>query len=206
MYTKLKFVIPLLVLMVGSLAACNRKMKFVAPEIDPPTDLIPGYVPKGFELISGFQLSSDNMLPEFAAGNEIGLLGPLIRINHFFNLKSPARNDIQGTYYQGEENLILITKSYFPNGSLDEWLAVYEKGQSKPVDCKCAGIPRLDTVPFPIRFDEFQEVRTIDSTRLAILKTALGWTTVFVRGDYLLTIESGISLEENLKIVTSLLK
>jgi hypothetical protein len=206
MYTKLKILIPLLICYIVFLVACGSEPKFVAPEIAPPTDLIPGYVPEGFELVSGFQLLADNIWPEFTGGSEIGLLAPLLKGDHFFNLKSPDGKDVQGIYYQGKENLILITKSYFPNGTLDDWLAVYEKFQVKPFDCECAGIVRLEALPLLSRFEELQGVRTIDNTRIAILQGPLGWTTVFVRGDYLLTVESGISLEENLKIVTSLLK
>jgi hypothetical protein len=175
-------------------------MKYVAPEIDPPADLIPGYMPEGYDLISGFQLSTHNTLPEFSGGDENGMPG----LDHFFDVKSPMGNVIQGVYYQGKQNLILVTKAYFPGGTLDDWLAAYEKSQPEP--CDCGGFLRLDAFPLPSRFDELQEERTIDGTRVAILKGPLGWTTVFVRGDYLLAVESGISLEENLKIVTSLLK
>jgi hypothetical protein len=200
MYTKLKFVIPLLVSLVVILAACDTGMKYVAPEIDPPADLIPGYMPEGYDLISGFQLSTHNTLPEFTGGDENGMPG----LDHFLDVKSPMGNVIQGIYYQGKQNLILVTKAYFPGGTLDDWLAAYE--ESLPEPCDCGGLLRLDAFPLPSRFDELQEERTIDGTRVAILKGPLGWTTVFVRGDYLLTVESQIPLEENLKIVTSLVK
>lgn len=200
MYTKLKFVIPLLVFFVVILAACDTGMKFDAPEIDPPADLIPGYVPEGYDLISGFQLPANNTLPAFMDGDKSGLPG----LGHFFNVKSPMGNVIQGVYYQGKQNLILVTKANFPGRTMDDWLAAYEESQPKP--CDCGGLLRLSAFPLPDRFEELQEERTIDGTRVAILKGPLGWTTVFVRGDDLLAVESGISLEENLKIVTSLLK
>jgi hypothetical protein len=205
MDTKLKFAILLLILFVVFLAGCDTGLKFDAPEIDPPTDLVPGYIPEGFKLISGFQIPGDMTLYKFALGDIGGLVGRLKAGDHFFNLKSPAGNIVQGLYYKSKQNLILVTKSYFAEGNLDDWLAVYEKGQPKPCDCDCAGLVRLDIMPFPIRFEELQEERTIDGTRVAILTGPLGWTTVFVRGDYLLTVESAISLEENLKIVASLL-
>jgi hypothetical protein len=206
MDTKLKFTLPILILFVIFLAGCDTGLKFDAPEIDPPSDLIPGYVPEGFELITGFQIPGDVTLYEFTLGDTGELVGRLKAGDRFFDLKSPAGNIVQGVYYKSKQNLILVTKSYFPDGTLDDWLAVYEKGQPKPCDCECAGLVRLDTMPFPIRFEELQEVRTIDGTRVAILTGSLGWTTAFVRGDYLLTVESAISLEENLKIVSSLLK
>ena len=56
MYTRSKFVLPWLILLVFFLAGCGHQMEFVAPEIEPPPDLIPDYVPNGFELVSGFQL------------------------------------------------------------------------------------------------------------------------------------------------------
>jgi signal transduction histidine kinase len=62
-------------------------MKFVAPEIEPPTDLIPGYVPEGFELVSGFQLSANCTLPEFTGGDEIGLIGWLLKDEQTLHLK-----------------------------------------------------------------------------------------------------------------------
>ena len=206
MITKFKSISLLFIILVVFLVACDTGPKFVAPEIDPPADLIPGYVPDGSELISGFQLSPDSTSVEFALEDVGGLVERLKGADHFFDVKSPAGNVIQGVYYKGKEHLILVTKSYFPEGSLDDWLAVYEESQPKPCECDCPGLVRLDSLPFPSRFEEFQEERTIDGTRVAILNGPLGWTTLFVRGDYLLAVESTISLEENLKIVASLVK
>jgi hypothetical protein len=205
MDTKQKFLIPILILITFFLAACDTQMKFTAPETDPPADLIPSYVPEGFNLVSGFQLSAEFIMPEFTGGDEIGLNGRLLNGDHFLGIKSPAGDVIQGVYYQGKQYLILITKSNFPNGTIDDWLALNEERQFKPCDCDCAGFVRLGELTFPTRFEEPQEERTIDGTRVAIFKGPLGWLTVFVRGEYLLTVESEISLEENLKIVTSLI-
>lgn len=205
MFTKLKSILPFFILLVVVLVACNTGLKFDAPEIDPPTDLIPGYVPDGYELISGFQISGDNALSDETLGDLGGLVDRFKAGDHFFSVKSPAGNVIQGVYYKGKEHLILVSKSYFPEGTLDDWLAAYEESQPKPCECDCPGFVRLETVPFPTRFDEFQEERTIEGTRVVILNGPLGWTTIFVRGDYLLAVESTISLEENLKIVASLI-
>lgn len=199
MYTKCKFTISLLILLGCLLTACSHKAKFVAPEIEPPADLIPGYVPKGFELVSGFQLPRETTLPATFNGDDVSQFARIL----IFDLKSPNGNDLQGVYYQGKEHLILITKSHFPDGTLDLWRAAYEASWPKP--CGCSDLPRLDAIPIPARLIEIQEERTIGETRVAILKRPLGWITVFVRGDYLLTVESGISLEENLKIVASLM-
>jgi hypothetical protein len=204
MYTQYKFAITLLMLLACILSACGSRTKFVAPEIDPPADLIPGYVPEGFELVSGFQLTGEVTLPEFSNGDEDGFFGHLLEDDPFFDVKSPNGNDIQGVYYQGKDHLILISKSFFPEGTLDLWRTAYEESWPKP--CECAGFPRLDPEAFPVRFyNDLQEERTIGKTSVAILKGPLGWITVFIRGDHLLTVESGISLEENLKIVASLL-
>lgn len=43
-------------LMALTVTGCGPGVGFSAPEIDPPADLIPGYVPEGFELVSGFEL------------------------------------------------------------------------------------------------------------------------------------------------------
>ena len=202
MNIKCKFAIPFLMLLACILPACRPNPKFVAPETDPPADLIPGYVPGGFELVSGFQLPGKVIFPATSDGDDIS---DFLRIRDF-NPKSPNENAIQGVYYQGKDHLILISKSYFPEGNLDLWRTAYEASRPKP--CECAGFPglRLDTETFPVRIYEIQEERTIGETRVAILKGPLGWITVFVRGDDLLTVESGISLEENLKIVASLLE
>jgi len=205
MKNKSKFAYPWLVVPACILGACSCSPKFVAPEIEPPADLIPGYVPEGFKLVSGFQLNGEVNFPIATDGNEVAFFLRLREGNPFFELKSPKGNDILGVYYQGKDQLILISKSYYPEGSLDLWLAAYEASLPKPCECECPGFLRLDAIPFHGRLTEMQEIRTIDGTRVAILKGPLGWTTVFVRGDYLLTVESRISLDENLKIVASLL-
>ncbi len=204
MSTLFKFKMLVLLALGFLLAACSQSPKLVAPEIDPPTDLIPGYVPKGFELISGFQLSGTIPWPIASDAGEVSMPGLLGEKLNFANFKSPDGNDIQGVYYQGKENLLLITKSYFPKGTLDLWMTTYEASWSRPCECGCFDL-RLDGLSLPTRMAELQEERTIDGVQVAILKGPQGWTTVLVRGEYLITVESGISLEENLKVVASLL-
>ena len=203
---KTKFVIPLFVLLVCILSACGSRPQFIAPEIDPPADLIPGYVPEGFKLVSGFQLAGEVKLSVTSAGEDVS---QFVRLQGF-DMKSPNGNDIQGVYYQSKDQSILITKSYFPAGNPDLWRTAYETSFPRP--CECV-LLRFESKLFSARFTEIQEERTIGDTRVAILKAPGGWITVFVRGDYLLTVESGfilehggISLEENLKIVASLLE
>jgi hypothetical protein len=204
MITNYKFSIFLLMLFGCLLAACSHPPKFVAPEIDPPADLIPGYVPEGFDLISGFQLSGTFPWPVTSNADEAIFVEHLGKRSLFADIKSPNGNDIQGVYYQSKEHRILITKSYFPKGTLDLWRTTYEASQPKPCECECINL-RLDAVSLPPRIADIQEERTIDGVQVAILKGPLGWTSVFVRGEYLITVESGISLDENMKVVASLL-
>jgi len=201
MSTKSRFMLSLLMLLVGFLTACSHPAKFVAPEIEPPADLIPGYAPDGFELVSGFKLPGK--IP-FPATSDRGDVFRIARMDPI-NLKSPKGNDIQGVYYQGKEHLILITKSYFPEGTLDLWRSTYEASGPKPCECEWPNL-RPNSEQFPTRLVEIQEEHTIEGTRVAILLGPLGQITVFVRGDYLLAVESGISLDENLKVVASLLE
>ncbi len=204
---KSKFIFSMLMVFVYILTACGSRPKFVAPEIDPPADLIPGYVPEGFALVSGFQLAGKVKITIASDGEAVSMFA---RVRNF-DLKSPNGNDIQGVYYRGEDQSILITKSYFPGGNLDLWRTTY-KSYFQPCECECIDL-RLGVIPPLVRFAEIQEERTIGDSRIAVLKGPNGWITVFVRGDYLLTVESGlpleksgISLEENLKIVASLLE
>jgi hypothetical protein len=198
-------------LLAALLASCGSRARFVAPEIDPPSDLIPGYVPKGFELGSGFKVETSDMAREFIVSDERGnsICGGNL-LDSFFDLKSPANNDLLGVYYESDEQLIMISKSYYPGGSLDLWQSTYEASFAKNCDCDCdCGCGCLDIVisgPVPLRVAEFREVRTINGTRVAILKNPEGWVTVFVRGEYLIAVESDVSLEENLKVVESLLQ
>jgi hypothetical protein len=200
---KHKFAIPLFVLLACCLTACGSRQKFVAPEIDPPDDLIPAYVPKGYKLISGFQLLGEDKFLANGRGDN-ALIVPTEEFHSFYDLKSPTGNVIQGVYYQGKDHLILITKSYFPDGSLEIWRKNYEASNLKFDECECGCLCRHLRL-FPIRFYELQEEHTIADAQVIVLKGPLGLLTVFVRGDYLLTVESGISLDENLKIVASLL-
>lgn len=206
MYTRFKYALPLFILLAGLLVACGSQAKFVAPEIAPPDDLIPAYLPDGFELISGFELPGELTSLQLSTGDEASFFVRPRRGIPFFEGKSPAGNVIQGVYYQGKEYLLLITKSYYPNGDMDKWLVAYNAGLPEHCDCDCAYFPHLDSRPFLERNNKIHKVSTIDGTRVAILEVPQGWSTFFIRGDYLLSVQSGISLEENLKIVTSLLK
>jgi hypothetical protein len=200
------------------------RIKFVAPQIDPPADLIPAYLPEGFKLVQGFQTPAADIKESFfsddsgdSAGRTHEQLGIcLIHLPGIFsNLKSPASNDILGVVYQDGSHLLMITKSYFPGGSLDLWRASYEGdvGEQASVcdctfPCDCLWLVN-ERVPssFPSRFGEIQEVRTVGATQVAIVDQGLiGLTAVFMRGDYLLTVESDFSLEEILKTVESLLQ
>jgi hypothetical protein len=208
------------ILLTTLLAACGSQVKFSAPEIEPPADLIPSYVPEGFELVSGFQLSySDFRAIIFTRGEERQIFPQLDLGDAYFSLKSPAGNDVLGVYYQGRDALLLITKSTFPDGSLDRWQEAYEApfhcedddGCDCDCDCDCTSCRECGCLklaiaaPFPLRFAELQEVRTVGDTQVAVLQSVDGWITVFVRGSDLITVESGISLDENLKVAASLL-
>jgi hypothetical protein len=192
-----KFVPIMFILLIFTISACGIKSKpdFIAPEIDPPADLIPSYIPEGFELVSGFQLPGTTDMPGF------------IRIK-FFNVKSANENDIQGVYFRSQEHLLLISKSFYPGGTLDLWLAAYKAAQARHDFCECeitfgrgAILPPLRVLP------DLQEERSVNGHRVVVLRneSLVSWTTVFVRGDDLITVESGISLDENLKVVASLL-
>jgi len=206
MYTKLKLTIPLLFLLTSFLTACGTRAKFVAPEIEPPTDLIPGYVPEGFKLISGFELPGELTSLLFSTEDGSSFLGRRVRGIPFFKMKGPTGNVIQGIYYQGKDHRLLITKSYFPNGDMDQWLKEYDAAQPEHCGCECDNLPYLDARLFQERINKLQEIRTIDGIRVVIFQGPQAWTAFFVRGDYLLSVESGLSLKENLKIVASLLK
>jgi hypothetical protein len=204
----------MMLLLACVLSACGpRRPKFIAPEIEPPADLIPSYVPEGFQLVDGFQLEGGVTTATQDLSRLVGRVG--------FDLKSPAGNEIQGVYFQKENQLILITKSYYPGGTLDDWRAAFEEPLPKPLglepecDCECrpARLARPDPELFPSRFGEIREERTIGETRVAVLQSGGHWVAVFMRGEYLLTVESGsaleqsgIPLEENLKIAASLLE
>ena len=103
-------------------------------------------------------------------------------------------------------SLWLISKSHFPGGSLDTWRTTYEGSVNTNCNCDCDCLRFEVAVPFPLRIATIQEVRTISETQVAILKRVDSWITVFVRDEYLITVESGISLEQNLKVVETLLK
>jgi hypothetical protein len=201
MKTITKVSITISFLLAGMLSACGQSPKLVAPEIDPPQDLIPEYIPDGFELVSGFQLPGDIIQGSIVWGQEV------IRNIHPkpFELKSPLGNDILGVYYQGDDQLLLISKSDYPDGSLELFLDSYEASIPEPCECECLEV-RLNGDFIVDRFIELKETRTIAETEVAIFEAPLGWIIVFVREDEILTVESSISLEENLKVVESLLE
>lgn len=208
MITQTKFPLSRLILLALILTACGRQApQFIAPEIESPPDLIPSYVPQGFELISGFQLDNDNLEATITSTDGSERVFPDWKLRDpSFSLKSPAGNNILGVHYQDGDKLLLITKSAFPDGNLELWQEAYESPFRCDDDCECDCFEFVIGVPIPFRAAEIQEVRTIAGTQVVILRNPSGWITVFMRGGDLLTIESGISLEENLKVVASLLE
>jgi hypothetical protein len=198
-----------LVLLFASLlplmAACGSGPKFVAPQIDPPADLVPAYVPEGFELITGFQIKMDGVEARpFTRDDDVRVICDKDLSRSFFDLKSPAGSDLLGVYYQSKDRLLLISKSYFPGGTLDLWQTIYESSDGDHGDCDCLQLA-VAAAPIPFRGAEIQEVRTIGETRVAILEKAGGLITVFMRGDDLIAVEGDLPLDEHLRIVESLI-
>ncbi len=193
-------------LMALTLTGCGSGVEFIAPEIEPPAYLIPGYVPEGFELVSGFELQrgvarvgGDAEVEGGRGPFPTGLVGPLEVAS------SPAGNVVQGLQYRNGDTLLLITKSSFPGGDLDLWWeAVQASGPNGGEDCECAAQPLLVNMR---RMQPVQvvEEREVDGVRVAIVDGLLRSWTVFVRGQDLLTVQGGISKEEALRIVESLL-
>lgn len=196
-----KVTIALLILLATMLSACSQSPRFVAPEIDPPQDLIPVYVPDGFDLVSGFKLPGDFMQTSVLWGQETSRT---LRLK-LFDLKSPLGNDVLGVYYDGDEHLLLISKSEYPGGSLEHFLNSYQDSFADPCMCDCLEIRLNNDFPGD-RFIQLKETRTIAGTEVAIFEAPIGMTAVFVKEDALLTVESGISLEEIVKVVESLLE
>ncbi len=203
-------------LLATLLASCGNRTKFVAPEIAPPSDLIPAYVPEGFELIKGYQIKvgdfEGSRVLAVAEGRDEDrrIICDLDLPGSFFNLQSPAGNDILGVHYQDGDSLLLITKSSYPGGSLDGWQATFEGDDEGDCDCDCGCccmVITIDPLPFPHGKVEITEVRSVGETQVAIVDHGLiGATAVFMRGDHLLTVQGDISLEETLKVVESLLQ
>ncbi|NTW08058.1 MAG: hypothetical protein HGA28_00620 [Anaerolineaceae bacterium] len=188
------------------LTACGKeKAKFIAPEISPPADLIPSYVPEGFKLVSGFTLDGEIHIEEFDVEEDSNRFSLNSMGDLFFNEKSPAGTAINGVYYDNGEELILITKASYPGGNLDLWKQELDKSRPGNCECDCGGLIRLDVSHLTPRFNEILPERAVGDTRVAVLQSYFGYVTVFMRGEDLLIVESGISLEENLKIVASLL-
>jgi hypothetical protein len=206
MRTKRSIAIQLIALLMLGVAACGRKPVFTAPEIPPVEDLIPAYLPEGFELVSGFEIAGDSSLQDSFADDRLFVDDHRTKIH----LKSPVGEDVVGVHYEGQDHLILITRSPFPEGTLDLWKSAYEGSFIEPFTCDCPNLRERASLlrsnaGFQSRLPEVQETRIIKGIPVAILETPRGWITVFMRGDDLLAVESGISLAENLKIVASLL-
>jgi len=207
----------LAVLLLPALSACGSRVRFVAPEIDPPADLIPGYVPEGFELISGFQINVPEFKRVFISSDRtgLGICGNMFAppfITYFMTLKSPVSNEVLGVHYQKGDQILLITKSYFPEGTLDLWRSHFEAPYSDDCECdcgccQCASLSLHGFIASRLRYGGITEVRTVHATDVAIFAMSEDKTiTVFVRDDYLITIAGPVSLEENLEIVASLLE
>lgn len=210
MNTQTKHTFLWLMLLIFILTACSRGPEVSAPEIDPQPDLIPSYVPENFKLESGFKIDLADIKARIIS--EDGELRVPWNANSLFtpyrSIISPAGNETLGVYYKSKDQVILITKSYFPDGTLELWREHYEATGDKdyPCECCCPHVELAIGLPIPLRFAEIQEETTISGTPVAILKGVGGWISVFVRDDYLMAVQSGISLEENLKIVNSLLE
>jgi hypothetical protein len=192
--------------LLGLLTACGSTPEFVAPEIEPPEDLLISDPPEGYALVSGFELEAEG--PQVRGSLPDGdrrLQWQVEFTGSFSSLRSPAGNVIEGVYYQSSEGLLIITKSNFPNGSLEEWRSGYLPVIVVANDClfpktTAAGMPFIES-----RMPEIAETRTVEGVEVVVLeKPAGGWITVFMRGDYLLTVEGALSLEETLAVVTSL--
>lgn len=208
---KTKF--PLLVLLVPLLAACGGSHRqFSAPEIDPPVDLIPAYVPEGYELVAGFEIEVGDLSGRFVAiGDDGRIFCGADLILPLFVIKSPAGNDILGVYYEDDEDgLLLITKSSFPGGSLESWQAAYEAAYADDCDCDCdcdCCLAIAVDAPFPVRAAEIREIRTVGDTQVAVLDSELGGTVaVFVRDGHLIAVDGDLLPEEHLRIIASLLE
>ena len=207
MYTKHNFTpqVLFLALLLVLVTACGTHTVFNAPTVEPSADLIPGYIPTGFKLISGFQMPHGGIgFSTSPTGEPVAVISRKMDGGPFFTLKSPLGNDIQGVHYENGDRHILITKSYFPDGFLELWRTTYEASWYDT--CECMNLRPGELLPGRGRYAEVVEERTIGDTQIAILEGPKGWVTVFVRDDYLLSVESSISLEENLKIVASLLE
>ncbi len=130
----------LIFLLAAMLAACGHQTKFIAPEIEPPPDLIPAYVPEGFKLDSGFQLDYEELdkldgARAFAVDGDRPFGIARVILDPLLSLKSPAGNDILGLHYQDGDKLLLITESYFPGGTLNLWRTGYEAVLSHDSGC-----------------------------------------------------------------------
>ena len=191
------------------LASCSSTTKLVAPEVEPPADLIPAYLPDGYKLVKGYQLSAIPSERWFDADQPPGD-DPMVRVAQamgkpvdVLNLYNPAGKDVFGVQFQKGEKHLLITKASYPGGSMDLWLSTYagstSSNQSGEMSCPPMIIPSLDFR------DKLTEVRTLQNSQVAILQGPLGWKAVFVKGDDLLTVQGDISLEEILKIAESLI-
>ena len=216
MKTKTTLQVLFFLLLTFLMAACGgKRTKFIAPEIDPPTDLIPAFVPEGFELVKGYQITPGDFEVSRVFADAEGrdedrrIICDLDLSGSFFDLQSPAGNAILGIHYQDEASLLLITKSYYPGGSLDIWQKAFDENDERNCDCDCGCccmVIAIDRLPIPLGEVDIREIRTVGETRVAVVDHGLiGTTAVFMRGDYLLTVESGISIEEIMKVVESLL-
>jgi hypothetical protein len=193
------------------LAGCGSGVTFSAPEIDPPADLVPDSLPEGYDLVKGYKIPVGSIEMRFLAseaGEDGRVLCDLGLTDAFFDLKSPAGNPIVGVHYQNGDHLLLIGKSSFPGGSLEDWRSIYEDTVEPSPDCGCGCCCPNFSTGFGdlLRGTEIEGFFTVAGTDAALLEGALGKILVFVRGDDLLTVEGDLSTAELLKIAAGLLK
>jgi hypothetical protein len=177
----------ILLLLVLPLTACGAGSKDIIPTQEPPKDMVPGYLPVGFEYDKSIEL-----IFSVEDGREPS---PLF---------SPSGNSTTLVHYiKGDEHLC-IHKSIFPDGSLEKWLEIF---QDVSIDnCECFPRRSGDSTNLSNRLPKIVEKQTIEGIEVQILEGPIGWMSVYVKDNVLMIVEGTIPLEENLKVVTSLLK
>lgn len=166
-------------------AGCTSKAESTPAYQEPPKEMIPGYIPDGFELDSSHEMSFDK------DGRDPS------------SYHSPLGNSIMSLHYENGDEIICINASDFPGGTLESWLEIY---QSTPFDdCEC--LPRRGGEELSIsnRSPEIVEEQMIGDTPVVVLEGPIGWAVAFVHNDQFWLVEGTVSLKELLKVVESLL-